>query len=866
MFLQSKKKRAVRWLSTPSEKAYSLKATFFYAALRLAAVNILVFSGVRMLTEIWNDMAPETGKTQLLIFETVICTALYEIFLPFLGSLFPRKEKGMRWTIVFLGLFFGARVFVRIYLNTPLELEDGFLMIGNKYLELYNAYRRTSFSMDPGVMARVPYALTCLLAALIILFYNLVYLTRKAGLWVVIPGLVWAALLLAGCAPSFGTLELFCLGVYLLIAAGVPVRVGRSVSDRGIPRKGGFGRELLQKAAAGVFLMGGMFLLSLTAEKPAQSFARDSRLSVSVREFARENAGGGGGSFLDFTFFAKSAEVSNEAPKYQDKKIMTVTVDERPTGNLYLKDFEGARYQRGRWISQDSLLREQCIRDGLDEKEIRHLLNEGTYNSISQSSPVDPLSSVFYGPDSLIKNVEYQIRYHKITGNHFPFPYFTDTEGMDDGDLIGDVLLKRSLFKRTLSCQALNNNVFSAGNIAVLSLRTVSGQEKDAWNWYNGFAGEKYRSLTGEFPEVSRLAAHYGSAGSNGSVYENNSARMSRAAQVAAHLQRMMTYSWDLDELEAGADPVEYFLSTGKRGYCVHFASAGVLILRKMGVPARYAEGYIVKQESFHENEDGTCTAQVLDRNRHAWAEIYLDNVGWIPIEMTAGYSDTSEVLQTDEEQEKKRQEGSAALPESGEPGEESETVLPEQSEPEPETETEPEEKPADPSGQEEKQENGLWELPWQSGSGTEGSGEGTGQGGEGTAAKDFGVIRKVLLGIFAAAFLLLGGICCVRSRLRAYYREVDSEFAHRSYVSMVKRINRRMAAGLRRTGRLGKRYPTDEEYGEVLKKQFTHISEGDWDTYMEIVKEAAFSADGLDREKAEFCREIYHRVRFFRV
>ena len=41
---------------------------------------------------------------------------------------------------------------------------------------------------------------------------------------------------------------------------------------------------------------------------------------------------------------------------------------------------------------------------------------------------------------------------------------------------------------------------------------------------------------------------------------------------------------------------MEYFLTENKKGYCMHFASAGVLLLRAAGVPARYVEGYVVNE------------------------------------------------------------------------------------------------------------------------------------------------------------------------------------------------------------------------------------------------------------------------------
>ena len=70
----------------------------------------------------------------------------------------------------------------------------------------------------------------------------------------------------------------------------------------------------------------------------------------------------------------------------------------------------------------------------------------------------------------------------------------------------------------------------------------------------------------------------------------------------------------------------------------MHYASASVMILRELGVPARYASGYVVSRNSFE--EDGkNFTAEILDNQAHAWAEVYLDGIGWVPVEVTSGYS-----------------------------------------------------------------------------------------------------------------------------------------------------------------------------------------------------------------------------------
>ncbi len=77
---------------------------------------------------------------------------------------------------------------------------------------------------------------------------------------------------------------------------------------------------------------------------------------------------------------------------------------------------------------------------------------------------------------------------------------------------------------------------------------------------------------------------------------------------------------------------VDAFLFETGEGYCIHFASAMVELLRLDGIPARFVQGYGYQ---FKGNKQGTKT--IMGSNAHAWAEAYIDGIGWIPFEPTAG-------------------------------------------------------------------------------------------------------------------------------------------------------------------------------------------------------------------------------------
>ncbi|MGE5611423.1 MAG: DUF4129 domain-containing transglutaminase family protein [Bacillota bacterium] len=100
-----------------------------------------------------------------------------------------------------------------------------------------------------------------------------------------------------------------------------------------------------------------------------------------------------------------------------------------------------------------------------------------------------------------------------------------------------------------------------------------------------------------------------------------------RVQAVVEHLQANHAYS--LWTQPATGDPVCEFLLTKKAGHCQFFASGAVILLRCMGVPARLVTGYYV-----HET-DGENAMVVRQRDAHAWAECWIDGVGWITVDAT---------------------------------------------------------------------------------------------------------------------------------------------------------------------------------------------------------------------------------------
>ncbi len=109
---------------------------------------------------------------------------------------------------------------------------------------------------------------------------------------------------------------------------------------------------------------------------------------------------------------------------------------------------------------------------------------------------------------------------------------------------------------------------------------------------------------------------------------------------VVSYLASRCRYTLTPQEPTSG-NSMEEFLLISKEGYCVQFATAATLILRQLGFHARYAEGYIASSFGPNPTPNGYLyRSTVLDRDAHAWVEVWIDGFGWMQYEVTPGFTD----------------------------------------------------------------------------------------------------------------------------------------------------------------------------------------------------------------------------------
>lgn len=132
----------------------------------------------------------------------------------------------------------------------------------------------------------------------------------------------------------------------------------------------------------------------------------------------------------------------------------------------------------------------------------------------------------------------------------------------------------------------------------------------------------RYLQLPDTLPDrVRELAAE---------LSRGNETTLSKVRAIESWLMQNTEYTLDIPPLPPGEDAVDRFLFVDKKGFCEQIASAEVVLLRAMGVPARLVSGYVPGRRSLLSG-----MFEVRGSDAHAWTEVYVPNVGWVESDPT---------------------------------------------------------------------------------------------------------------------------------------------------------------------------------------------------------------------------------------
>ncbi len=156
-----------------------------------------------------------------------------------------------------------------------------------------------------------------------------------------------------------------------------------------------------------------------------------------------------------------------------------------------------------------------------------------------------------------------------------------------------------------------------------LASRATATQLAAAGADYPAWVTDRYLNLPPSITARTRELARQITAGT--------ADNFAKAQSIEQWLRQNIKYNDKIAAPPAGLDKVDYFLFTLKEGYCDYYATAMIVMLRSLGIPARLAAGFA--QGTFNPTSGAF---EVLNRDAHSWVEVYFPRYGWLEFEPTA--------------------------------------------------------------------------------------------------------------------------------------------------------------------------------------------------------------------------------------
>lgn len=281
-----------------------------------------------------------------------------------------------------------------------------------------------------------------------------------------------------------------------------------------------------------------------------------------------------------------------------------------PTETLYLRGFSGGDYDGGQWLPNE------------DAEIFAEIEKDFPYQREMYASAGEMFEGMYFSLNSLMRDT---IESRSLLIQQ------------KDPAISGDFLPYFSIAGYLEFSQRDNSTIqyYEQKDMNIRRDNLITGSEM-GWNQYMALQDEYMEAAEQVYTQVPEQQLPRLTQLCRQLCRENPVDSPEEAtALILQVLQSRGTYTRTPGAFPVNQDPVEYFLFEGQAGYCQHFASAAVLLYRLCGVPARYASGYAVAPSDFQQQSDESYRAVVTDQSAHAWAEIFVEDYGWVPVEVT---------------------------------------------------------------------------------------------------------------------------------------------------------------------------------------------------------------------------------------
>jgi transglutaminase-like putative cysteine protease len=276
-----------------------------------------------------------------------------------------------------------------------------------------------------------------------------------------------------------------------------------------------------------------------------------------------------------------------------DQQIMEVgvPVDLPSNVRLYWRARAYDRYQNGQWISSIT----NTAPFNPESDNLIHEASAARFPAVFEFSTALPLSTI-YTPSQ---------------------PNWVSRPAILHGEIQTGATIDLSGVRAEPGIAAGETYVVQASppNVTISQLRNA-GTEYPEW------IRARYLQLPDTITDRTRAKALEIAAGLD-NPYDITSA-------ITDWLRNNITYSQTIPNPPDDQDVVDWFLFDLQQGFCNYYATAEVILLRSLGIPARWVVGYAQGEEQIEPRYI------VRQRDAHAWPEVYFPGFGWVEFEPTA--------------------------------------------------------------------------------------------------------------------------------------------------------------------------------------------------------------------------------------
>lgn len=288
------------------------------------------------------------------------------------------------------------------------------------------------------------------------------------------------------------------------------------------------------------------------------------------------------------------------------------------------------------------------------------VVSEGNFGKNVYETDTPILTSLQVGPSENERHIQLDIA--------IPMPFLIQTYGLISVSAQGSTLFIQDEQTEKMMIEQQVDESKSLSNYSLSYSEPVYSMEQLQLSYPSTLeildsSFNRFLQLPNQLPQRVRDLASEITQG-KASVYD----------QIKAVESYFRTNGFRYDKKEAAIpaenqDYVDQFLFDTKVGYCDNFSTSMVVLLRSVGIPARWVKGFAPGTAG--PMTDGLREYQVTNDNAHSWVEAYIPGAGWMEFEPTIGFSgnvnidydvpldtsDQEEVIQPEQKPEQKKQQ-----------------------------------------------------------------------------------------------------------------------------------------------------------------------------------------------------------------